>query len=623
MSEAVAAAPAVALLFEDAALGARLRQALQDRGARIVLEDSAAHTTPAAVAGCGAEVVVISLEPAAEDAIEGYYDALDLSRQRLVFNDAEASRRLAGWDQARWARHLAAKILGSADVDPPRPAGARAVDVPVTAATPSPAAEVDRPMPVSAAMPPQVEAEQAPRDSDALDLPIAPLPLPPAESDGRDTAAPGAQAQPSAAPATEFISDADLAALFELLPASAEPAVVAVSPAVPLADPAALDDEIAALLASSPLLDAADAEPRAFAPTPAAAAAGPAAIEDIDAWLARVGAEQAQDAPGAPAVDAPAEPSAAVAAADLSLAPMDDLPPVATPVPTSSPATFADAPDWGLLEFDLPEGFEPLPPARAVAPSATSEFGIETVPAADYLAPVSPGADSATPFEVDLGGLELVPFEEAIAPHVETASHEMNLAQPRSLLRRVVVIGASIGGPEALHEFLAALPADLPAALLVVQHLDAAFNGSLAQQLGKAGTLPVRLAADGESLRHGEVLVVPSGQRLRVERNGRVRIEPLPADSPYDPSIDDTFTAVAETFGPDVLALILSGMASDAVAGAHVVAARGGRVWGQEPSSCVVSSMVDAAAGAGLIGYFATPRDLAARLASELGRGQA
>ncbi len=620
MSEAVAAAPAVALLFEDAALGARLRQALQDRGARIVLEDSAAHTTPAAVAGCGAEVVVISLEPAAEDAIEGYYDALDLSRQRLVFNDAEASRRLSGWDQARWARHLAAKILGSADVDPPRPAGARAVDVPVTVATPSPVAAVDRPMPVSAAMPPQVEAEQAPSDSDALDQPIAP-PLPPAESADRDTAAPGAQAQPSAAPAAEFISDADLAALFELLPASAEPAVVAVSPAAPLADPAALDDEIAALLASSPLLDAADAAPRAFAPAPAAAE--PAAIEDIDAWLTRVSAEQAQAAPDAPAVDAPAALSAAVAAADFSLAPMDELPPVAAPAPTTAPATFADAPDWGLLEFDLPEGFEPLPPARAVAPSAASEFGIETVPAADYLAPVSPGADSATPFEVGLGGLELVPFEEAIAPHVETASHEMNLAQPRSLLRRVVVIGASIGGPEALHEFLAALPADLPAALLVVQHLDAAFNGSLAQQLGKAGTLPVRLAADGESLRHGEVLVVPSGQRLRVERNGRVRTEPLPADSPYDPSIDDTFTAVAETFGPDVLALILSGMASDAVAGAHVVAARGGRVWGQEPSSCVVSSMVDAAAGAGLIGYFAAPRDLAARLASELGRGQA
>lgn len=619
MSEAVATAPAVALLFEDAALGARLRQVLQDRGAQIVLEDSATRTTPAAVAGCGAEVIVISLEPAAEDAIEGFYDALDLSRQRLVFNDAEASRRLSGWDQARWARHLAAKILGSADVDPPRPADARAVDVPVMVATPSPVA-ADMP-PASPALYPQAEAAHVPMDLDASDRPITPPMLPSAESAERDTAALVAEGQPSAAPAAEPISDADLAALFELLPPSADSAVATVTPAAPLADPAALDDEIAALLAGSPLLDAADAVPRAFAPSPAAA--GPAAIEDIDAWLARVSAEQTQTMPDAPAADAPVPPPATGAGVDFSLAPLDELPPAIAPAPTAAPAALPDAPDWGLLEFDLPDDFERLPLPRAAASNAASEFGIETVPAADYLAPVSPGADAATPFVVDLGGLELVPFEEAMAPHVEAASHEMNLMQPRSLLRRVVVIGASIGGPEALHEFLAALPADLPAALVVVQHLDAAFNGSLAQQLGRAGTLPVRLAADGESLRHGEVLVVPSGQRLRVERSGRVRTEPLPVDSPYDPSIDDTFTAIAETFGPDVLALILSGMASDAVAGAHIVAARGGRVWGQEPSSCVVSSMVDAAADAGLIGYFATPRDLAARLASELGRGQA
>ena len=607
----MAVAPAVALLFGDAALGARLRQALQERGAQIVFEDSAMHTTPAAVAGCGAEVVVISLEPAAEDAIEGLYDGLDLSRQRLVFNDAEASRRLSGWDQARWARHLAAKILGSVDVDPPRPAGARAVEVSRTVA-PSPpsqaatAAAADAPMSVTAPAEPAA-------------IPSAPLAM--AAPDDETMSRVVTDMPPPAMTAAEPTSDADLEALFELLPAApAEPvaATVTVTAAVSLADPAVLDAEIAALLAASPLHDVAEIDPPALAPR--SAIAEPVAIEDIDAWLARVSAEQAPAAPTGAAVTPPAPPAGVV---DFSLAPLDGLPPAITAAPMATPAALSAAPDWGLLEFDLPDGFEPLSPPPVVAPRTAAEFGIETVPAADYLAPSAPGADTAAPFEVDLGGLELVPFEEAMAPHVEPALREMNLMQPRSMLRRVVVIGASIGGPEALHEFLAALPADLPAALVVVQHLDAAFNGSLTQQLGKTSTLPVRLAADGETLRHGEVLVVPSGQRLCVERSGRVQTEPLPAGSPYDPSIDDTFTAIAETFGPDVLALILSGMASDAVAGAHIVAARGGRVWGQEPSSCVVSSMVDAAAGAGLIGYFATPRDLAARLASELGRGQA
>ena len=613
MPEAASIAPAVALLFEDAALGARLRQALLDRGAQIVLEDSAAHTTPAAVAGCGAEVVVISLEPAAEDAIESFYDALDGSRQRLVFNDAEASRRLSGWDQARWARHLAAKILGSADVDPPRPADARAVDVPVMAA-------VDLPMPASPTVAPPVEAERVLVDTAATGHPIASPAL--AQPAGHDAEVPAAQVPASVVSEPVSISDVELAALFELLPAPVEPAVTTTAAAAPLVDPTALDDEIAALLAGSPLLDAADAADAAPpAPAPTSAAVEPAVVEDIDAWLARISVEQEQDTSTAP-VNA-AAPVAPALGIDLSLAPLDEMPSANVTAATATPATLPDAPDWGLLEFDLPDGFESLPSAPAAASGAAAEFGIETVSAADYLAPASPDADGATPFEVDLGGLELIPFEEAIAPHIEAAAHEMNLMEQRPALRRVVVIGASIGGPEALHEFLAALPADLPAALVVAQHLDAAFNGSLTQQLGKAGTLPVRLADAGASLRHGEVLVVPSGQRLRVDRSGRVQLEPLPADSPYDPSIDDTFTAIAETFGSDVLALILSGMASDAVAGAHVVAARGGRVWGQEPSSCVVSSMVDAAGNAGLIGYFATPRDLAARLASELGRGQA
>ncbi len=608
MSETVAAAPAVALLFEDAALGARLRQALQDRGAQIVLEDSATHTTPAAVAGCGAEVVVISLEPATEDAIEGFYDALDLARQRLVFNDAEASRRLSGWDQARWARHLAAKILGSADVDPPRPADARVVAAPVMGAEPAAVAVPVPAAPASSAPPAALTRE--PEDIEAPQEPAAAAQPASARSAPHDAA--------PVAPASGSISDAELAALFELLPATVEPAVATAAPATPRVDSTALDDEIAALLAGSPLLDAADAGPQTPAPT--SVAVEPILVEDIDAWLARVSVEQ--DPSGAPS--GPPAPPAPVSGTDLSLAPLDAMPAANVPVAaeTPAPAALPDAPDWGLLEFDLPDGFEPLPPAHAKAPAA-AEFGIETVPAADYLAPTSADTDGALPFEIDLGGLELIPFEEALAPHVEAASREMNLMEQRSALRRIVVIGASIGGPEALHEFLAALPADLPAALVVAQHLDAAFNGSLAQQLGRAGTLPVRLAAAGESLRHGEVLVVPSGKCLRVERNGRVQLEPLPAGSPYDPSIDDTFTAVAETFGPDVLALILSGMASDAVAGAHVVAARGGRVWGQEPSSCVVSSMVDAAGNAGLIGYFATPRELAARLASELGRGQA
>ncbi len=133
--------PAVALLFADADLGAHLREALSDLGARIVHEGPATEVHPRTLADSGADVVVVNLEAAEEDHIEQLYDALSEGPFRVVFNDAEASRELSGWDRARWARHLAVKLLGYGDVDPPRPEGARAVEIPPEA----PAAEARLP----------------------------------------------------------------------------------------------------------------------------------------------------------------------------------------------------------------------------------------------------------------------------------------------------------------------------------------------------------------------------------------------------------------------------------------------------------------------------------------------
>lgn len=121
--------PAVALLFADAELGAHLREALATLGARIVHEGPAADVSPDTLAASGADVVVLNLELAGEAHLDHVYDALDGGSYQVVFNDAEASRNLSGWDKARWARHLAAKVVGSGDVDPPRPESAREVEV--------------------------------------------------------------------------------------------------------------------------------------------------------------------------------------------------------------------------------------------------------------------------------------------------------------------------------------------------------------------------------------------------------------------------------------------------------------------------------------------------------------
>lgn len=131
---------AVALLFDDAELGGQLRAALCERGARIVHEGPLASLDHDQLRAAGAEVVVVNLDDDADDeALDRLYTLVEGGQPRVVFNDAQASRHLDGWDRARWARHLAMKALASGDVDPPRPADARPLESP-PAAVESPAA---------------------------------------------------------------------------------------------------------------------------------------------------------------------------------------------------------------------------------------------------------------------------------------------------------------------------------------------------------------------------------------------------------------------------------------------------------------------------------------------------
>ncbi|HUH31725.1 MAG TPA: chemotaxis protein CheB [Rhodanobacter sp.] len=122
-------APAVALLFDDVELGAQLRDALQERGAHIVHEGGIASLSQQRLHEVAADVVVVNLDDASADAMDQWYGMLDSDRPRVVFNDAQVTRGLAGWDRDRWARHLAAKVLLSGDVDPPRPLDARELEV--------------------------------------------------------------------------------------------------------------------------------------------------------------------------------------------------------------------------------------------------------------------------------------------------------------------------------------------------------------------------------------------------------------------------------------------------------------------------------------------------------------
>ena len=114
----------VGLVYQAPTLNSHLKQALSELGARVVYDRPAAEFVYADLDATGAEVVVVNLDPDAEEEFAALDDLLTDETRRVVFNDGEVSSRLAGWDQARWARHLAAKILGLDENMPPRPEGA-------------------------------------------------------------------------------------------------------------------------------------------------------------------------------------------------------------------------------------------------------------------------------------------------------------------------------------------------------------------------------------------------------------------------------------------------------------------------------------------------------------------
>ncbi|MEO8671290.1 MAG: chemotaxis protein CheB, partial [Tahibacter sp.] len=268
---------------------------------------------------------------------------------------------------------------------------------------------------------------------------------------------------------------------------------------------------------------------------------------------------------------------------------------------------FLSGGNWSLE--DLTDG-EPAKPA------APDSFGVEKVAAQDFLAPEG-GDPKGFDFN-SLPELDLVPLEDAVAPQINrpelVSEHRLDdavVAPKAGGIRNVVVLGASIGGPEAVREFLAAIPARFPALFVLAQHMGAEFLDLMAAQLAKATKLTVRTPSHGERLSHGEVIVVPTTHRLLIDADGVVQLAQLPESSPYSPSIDLVLRDIADRFAATTTAIIFSGMAHDAIDGSKYLASKGGKVWVQDPDTCVISSMVDGAREAGVVTFIGAPAQLA------------
>ena len=158
---------------------------------------------------------------------------------------------------------------------------------------------------------------------------------------------------------------------------------------------------------------------------------------------------------------------------------------------------------------------------------------------------------------------------------------------------RIVVLGASTGGTEAIRVVLDALPADAPA-LLITQHMPAAFTASFARRLDASSKMLVKEAQDGERALPGHAYVAPGYAHLMLDRSGAnyiLRLSEGPAVNRHRPSVDVLFRSAANTAGANALGVILTGMGSDGADGLKELCDTGAHTIAQNEDTCVVFGM--------------------------------
>jgi two-component system chemotaxis response regulator CheB len=175
----------------------------------------------------------------------------------------------------------------------------------------------------------------------------------------------------------------------------------------------------------------------------------------------------------------------------------------------------------------------------------------------------------------------------------------------------VVVIGASTGGPVALRELLSNLPADFPAAVIIVQHMPATFTGVLAAQLDRQVAFKVKEAEAGDRLQPGLALVAPGGYHLLLRPDSQVELNQGPEIEGHRPSIDVTMQSVAQLYGTRAKGVVLTGMGNDGSLGLVSIRAKGGKTFAQDANSCVVNGMPQRAIEKGVVDHVAPPAKIA------------
>jgi hypothetical protein len=591
----------VALLARPGPAHDQIRKALLDLGATLVAEGDPAELDPAAVVQLGPNIVLVSLEPAIEPALERFDDLLGTDGVEVMYDDAEVTRNLEGWDLNRWARHLAAKLLGR-DLLPPPPDDAEEFEPdlqPVPGAPPTPAQLMDHEkledyaaegpdlaewVPTNPSLTgdtpaPEPEVDPAPRAREADELPDFDLDLSSIESAMQGLPEAEAPAEKTVAPTDELSFDGDfsleLGNLEDLLNLETTPAPAASAPSARPAKEEPLLADLDFDGGSVSFSSFSDEDPEM-----------PAAMDDDVAALAA----QLEEFEKSDTRETARDP-------DFAWAPNDDAAKAkemrATPPRTSTPVPEVAAPEPRSLEFgslslldedSLP--VEPIKPKPVVAPSFDSltlslepldETAVNAMAAAAAAkAPAAAAAVAKPAFDVGSLSLETVDFEAPASPGSAVP------AAPGAIL-----VVAGMGGPDAVRQFLSHLPATLPVPVLLYQHLEVGKHERLVDQLAKVSRLPVYLALPGESAQAGRVGVLPAGMGAAKDGDG-LRFTGGSLDA-----------LLREMPARDSVLVVLSGADTVLIHAAAAFRGDGGTAFAQSPDSCFDAAAAQAVASQG------------------------
>jgi two-component system chemotaxis response regulator CheB len=289
-------------------------------------------------------------------------------------------------------------------------------------------------------------------------------------------------------------------------------------------------------------------------------------------------------------------------------------------------------PDIILLDIEMPEmnGLETIPEIRKILPhtpiimfSTLTERGAEAtldalaLGASDYVAKPSNQNMAATAEAIHR---DLVPKIKALchfpAAHQKPGSGSspsaalpkkpevrLHTASVHSSLLKIIAIGVSTGGPDALAKLLPSFPANFPLPVVIAQHMPAVFTTLLAKRLGTKCALPVCEAQPGDLLRPSCIWIAPGDYHMVVQeedRHMRIATHQGPRENFCRPSVDVLFRSVAARFGASALGVILTGMGQDGLKGCEALSVAGASVIVQDEASSVVWGMPGFVARAGL-----------------------